>query len=446
MSWIDVDVIAKTQNKEGGVEDRRLKFFRVELEKENALAKTFKVSSSKLLVKDVDNIEDMVTRILSGIGNRRIRRLRIFGHGMSGVVWMGPESKFPETNRKRKIYVQLAPGSRYQLSSRKSLEKLKGHFEPSAWVELHACQVMKLHLGNVTGGDWDPVLDGKKLIEALSNVWDRLILASDAPQIRGGGLEGNIWQARPGKKAEKVRVHQPQSSGLTPTSQTLLAGNNPLRKALDSLKPASTVGTRPTQGTGQALVFTYDPTKVGSFAGQSQMSITKKLITQHAVNPSLRALNARNNPIRAAIAGLRGPSAVVPLSKMPPGTTYSNINTGRTFRVNALGMHIDTGMNKGFTSKHESNLALRILHAHHDPLRNAFDSLKPRSSTISPMPTGTTYSILSTRKSYEVDAFGRHIQTGSQQGLATRYGIGTTARNFQAWQNPLREAVRKLGQ
>jgi hypothetical protein len=458
MSWIDVDVIAKTQNIVGGVEDKRLRLFRTELENQNILARKFKVSSEKLLVKDVDNIDDMVTRILSGIGNRRIRRLRIFGHGSPGTIQMGPfeytgqgwlalrlQGQIAPSDRKKVIHVTLTPDLRYNLYERNTLEKLRGHFESGGWVELQSCRIMEVLLGNVVGGVWDVVADGEKLIEGLSALWNVPVQASDARQLVGGGFEGNVWQARPGKKAEKIRV-QPQSSGLNPASRTLLAGNNPLRDALDSLKPVSTAGACLTRETGQALVFTYDSTKVGSFAGQSQTSMTKKLVTQQAVSPSLKALHAQNNPIKAAIADLRGPSpAVVPLSKMPPGTTYSDINTRRTFQINALGKHVDTGMIKEFTPKHESSLASRTIRAHHNPLKDAFDSLKPRPSVGLHMSPGTLYSDITTGKSYVVNSMGRHVQTGSIRGFTPQPGFDRDLMAQRIRNDPLKAAFRKLG-
>lgn len=458
MSWIDVDVIAKTQNIVGGVEDKRLRLFRTELENQNALARKFKVSSEKLLVKDVDNIDDMVTRILSGIGNRRIRRLRIFGHGSPGTIQMGPfeytghgwsalrrQGQIAPSDRKKVIHVTLTPDLRYNLYERNTLEKLRGHFESGGWVELQSCRIMEVLLGNVVGGVWDVVADGEKLIEGLSALWNVPVQASDARQLVGGGFEGNVWQARPGKKAEKIRV-QPQSSGLNPASRTLLAGNNPLGDALDSHKPASTAGARLTRETVQTLVFTYDLTKVSSFAGQSQTSMTKKLVTQLTFSPSLKALHAQNNPIKAAIADLRGLSpAVVPLLKMPPGTMYSDINMGRTFRINAQGTHIDTGMTRGFISKNKSSMVSRTFRAHHDPLQNAFDTLNPRPRAGFHMPPGTSYSDITTGRSYVVNSMGRHVQTGSIKGFIPQPGFDRGLMAQRIRNDPLRAALWKLG-
>jgi hypothetical protein len=174
--------------------------------------------------------------------------------------------------------------------------------------------------------------------------------------------------------------------------------------------------------------------------------MTKNLVTQQAVSPSLKALHAQNNPIKAAIANLRGPSpTAVPLSKMPPGTTYSDINTGKTFRINALGRHIDTGMIRGFTPKDESSLASRTLRAHHDPLRDTFDSLKPRPKAGFHMSAGTSYSDITTGKSYVVNSMGRPVQTGSIKGFISQPGFdrGLMAQRIQ--NDPLRTALRKLG-
>jgi hypothetical protein len=445
MKWVDVDVIAKPQNIVGGVEDKRLKLFRTELENQNALARHFKVSGEKLLVKDVIDINDMVTRILSGIGNRRIRRLRIFGHGSSGTIQMGPFqytgrgvealsplTRIAEGDREKVIQIVLTPELKYELLSRENLEKLKGHFDPRSWVELQTCRVM------------DVFGDGNKLIEGLSNLWNVPVQASDARQVVGGGFEGNVWQARPGKKAEKIRA-QPQSSGLTPISRTYLAGNNPLKEALNSLKQASMADAHLTRGAGQSFVFTYKPAKVGSFAGQNQMNMTR-LVPQNVVNPALKALRDRNNPLKAAIANLSGPSpAVAPLSKMRPGTTYSDINTGRTFRINTLGQHIDTGMIKGIIPKHETSFVSRTLRAPHDPMRNAFDSLKPKLSAGFHMSPGTGYSDITTGKSYLVNSMGRHVQTGSIRNFAPQPGFNRDLMAYRVRNDPLKAALRKLG-
>lgn len=70
--------------------------------------------------------------------------------------------------------------------------------------------------------------------------------------------------------------------------------------------------------------------------------------------------------------------------------------------------------------------------------------LPHKKAAVSPISRGTTYSDVRTRKTYEVNAFGRHMRTGSQQRLATRYGAGPTTQTFQTQYNPLQEAVRNL--
>ncbi len=459
MSWVDVDVVAKAQNIVGGVEDKRLKVFRTELKNQHALAAKFKVSSNKLLVKDVVNLNDMVTRILSGIGNRRIRRLRIFGHGSPGTIQMGPfeatgqgwqavrrARKLAWSDRKKVIHVTLTPDLRYDLYERNTLEKLKDHFDSRGWVELQSCRVMGFLFGTIVGGPGDVVADGKKLIEGLSRLWKIPVQASDANQVVGGGFEGNVWQAKPAKPAEIIIRARPQSSFLNPVSRTLLAGNNPIREALDRLKLTFTTGTRSTRGDGRTLVSTYKPSKVGSFAEQSPINMTKKLATQNAINPRLKTLYVQRNQIKTAIPGLSGPSpTVVSLSKMPQGTTYSDINTGKTFRINALGKHLYTGRIKDFTPKHKFDLASSLLRGHHDPLRNAFDSLKPRPMDGFHMSPGTSYSDMTTKRFYVVNSLGRHVETGSIKNFIPRPGFDRDLIAQHIQNDPLRAALRKLG-
>ena len=59
------------------------------------------------------------------------------------------------------------------------------------------------------------------------------------------------------------------------------------------------------------------------------------------------------------------------------------------------------------------------------------------------MASGTTYSDMSTGKSYRVDNSGGHIQTGSYQ--TTPYGLGSTAQSQQDWYDPIGAAARRLG-
>jgi hypothetical protein len=71
--------------------------------------------------------------------------------------------------------------------------------------------------------------------------------------------------------------------------------------------------------------------------------------------------------------------------------------------------------------------------------------LQTGSGAMSSMLPGTTYSDIHTGKTYRVDPFNRHIQTGVMQRFATQPRFGSTAQTFQARYNPMGEAVRRLG-
>ena len=447
MSWVDVDVIAKPQNIVGGVEDRRLKHFQTELERQHARSRYSKSAGTRVLVKNVTNVYEMATQILAKIGNRRIRRLRVFGHGSPNLVQMGPfqytgrgvSALSPVTSVNQHdlgkvIQAVRMRGGNYELLNKGSLEKLKGHFQPGGWVELQSCRAIGL-----SG-------EGKRMIEGLADLWNVAVQASDAKQIVGGGFEGNVWQAKPGKKAVKIR-EQAKSSLFTLTPQIRMAENDPVKKALDSLKSTGTTGTRTpvsAHSTSQASVFSYKPTKVGSFSGQNQYSSTKKVVLQRMVRPTQIDPNTQINPAHAGYSGYRSPS-----STMPKGTTYSNIYTGNSFRVNDQGKHLLTGTHFGTqkrtTFAHNPNPVSQNVRTSADPLQDAFNSLKPKYDATAQFSPGTTYSNLYTRKSYIVDNYGRHNQIGSLQSYANNFGANSSAQNAQAWQNPLRAAAQKLG-
>ena len=85
MGYVDVDVIAK-----GGKKDHALEAFQKELKNQAKLAKAFDVADEKKLIDDVTGVFNMVDRIVTAIGSRSIRRLRVFGHGSDSTVQIGP--------------------------------------------------------------------------------------------------------------------------------------------------------------------------------------------------------------------------------------------------------------------------------------------------------------------------------------------------------------------
>jgi hypothetical protein len=78
------------------------------------------------------------------------------------------------------------------------------------------------------------------------------------------------------------------------------------------------------------------------------------------------------------------------------------------------------------------------------PMDSSLDSLKPRPTAYQ-MPPGTTYSMLGTRKSYSVDRFGMDVEIGSGQAYASRFGTNPAGQSLNNWNNPLKQALGKLG-
>jgi hypothetical protein len=199
MSLVDVDVISIAAPK-----DRTLRAFHDELKRQAGLAKAFEVADEKKLVDDVTDVLDMVERITSTIGGRRIRRLRIFGHGSDNAVLIGhllPTHRAPDWWNKRPKFEQSDLGKviggkpakweqdgqivkeGYVFFNEPNLAKLSGRFDPGGWVELHSCRI---------AGE-----TGKELIKALAKLWQVEVRASEGKQFVGGGLEGKVWVAKP---------------------------------------------------------------------------------------------------------------------------------------------------------------------------------------------------------------------------------------------------------
>jgi len=252
MNIVDIDVIAK-----GGKKDLVIKAFGKELRKQQATAMAFGVSDQKKLVEDVTEVFDMIDRIISSAGHRRIRRLRIFGHGSDSTVQIGPFSRtgrrVSDVSRGQRIdqadlnkviqviqRIEQTPAGRtvkveYKLLSEGYLNKLKGRFEPGGWVELHSCRIAGV--------------DGKNLITALAKLWQVEVHASENKQYVGGGLDGRVWIAKPSGRLLRKSPQQQAAFGIKGAPRTFQARYNPLREAVHRLQrtPLATGNTAPEQ-------------------------------------------------------------------------------------------------------------------------------------------------------------------------------------------------------
>ena len=196
MGTVDVDVITK-----GGPKDLAVRAFHKELKDQAGRTP----NDNRILIYEVVSVFDMVDRILKSIGPRRIKRLRVFGHGSEGIVQMGPFvytgrrvidlSGRPRIDQSDLVKVIMVVQSEtrsqtgvtitteYKLINEAYLRKLVGKFDKSGWVELHSCRVVDK--------------SGRELIKALARLWGVQVHASDAKQYVGGGLEGRILVAAP---------------------------------------------------------------------------------------------------------------------------------------------------------------------------------------------------------------------------------------------------------
>jgi hypothetical protein len=463
MGWVDLDVIAKPQNKVGGVTDKRLAYFQSYLENHHALARAYDTAGElavrKVLIKDVVNVKDMVDRITSSLGGDRIRRLRLFGHGSPQTVQMGPEGW---ADLAATISGRLTQAEEYRLLNEPYLAQLSGHFAPGAWVELHACRVIA------------PKGLGNDLIQALANLWNVGVQAADARQFLGGGLEGNVWQARPGgRNVEMIRAQPPEeSSGCNASARRIPGQTSPLRQALDSLSVVGHHGVinplyeaQRTRRTwireaceslkslfgGQRIfdgVSTLAPRRVEAFSHSETGTLRqvfgslkpKPAATNHVGPSGAAAMRAQHDRMAAAIAGALGPRPTV-VRHMPPGTGYSLMGTRKSYVVDASGRHLEMGAHKEQSGLGSSRFAIE---SRNHSLREALNRLEPRPTTIRQhMLPGTEYSNIRTGKSYVIGASGRPVETGA---FKNRTALQTFSRQLLATNartNPLLAVLRK---
>lgn len=449
MSWIDIDVIAKP-----GKKDLALQAFRDELEKEATLARVFGVANDKRLVKDVVNINEMVTQIIATAGSRPIRRLRIYGHGSPNTVQIGPfaltgrrlEDFLPRQTRSidptdyDKVIQLITTETRtaegnvvnveHSLLNDLLLRKLAGRFDPRGWVELHSCRIVRE--------------SGKALIDALAKLWGVQVHASEENQSAAGGLgfQGRVWIGAVEKKPFPKVSLQTGAAGATPVRASFQVQYDPMAEATRRLQTPGTGAASMQPGATYSDLTTRRIFEVDGLGTHAQTSASTGAAHRRVGAPPTPFILQRD-PLRDAARSLRLGSSTLPL--MPVGTTYSDLSTRRTFEVDRFGQHDHAGARTGLAAQAGLGTTARTFQSLYDPLRDAADRLQGGSSRWSAMQPGTTYSDLTTRHTFTVDTAGRHMRTDPLDAFASRLGGATTAQSFQSWQNPMREAVRRLG-
>jgi hypothetical protein len=132
---------------------------------------------------NVDTVNDMVNKVLRRLGNAaNLRRLRIFGHGVEGIVSLGRFSRRPtsvdELTRSGDTarILMAGPSEPPQITNDRELQRLAGRFARGAYIELHSC--------NASQG-----AAGRRLIRGMCSLLRVSIKASPALQYAGGGME-----------------------------------------------------------------------------------------------------------------------------------------------------------------------------------------------------------------------------------------------------------------
>ena len=364
-----------------GKKDLALQVFRTELERQEALAKVHGVSGEKKLVKDVVNVFDMVDRIIPQLGSMRIRRLRIFGHGSANTVQVGP---FLRTFR------QVSDVSQPQRIDQADLDKVIQIIKTES--RTLDGQVAKVEY-NLLSEDYLKRLKGRFDPRGWVELHSCRIVGQDGKALIDGLAK--LWQVEVQASEDKQYV----GGGLEGRVWIAKQKGKPFLKVSPQQKPSG-------------------------------------------ANPSIQIFLAGHNPLREALRNLgAGRTAISPIT---PGTTYSDLSTRKTFKVDAMGGHVQTGSLMGLAA-HRVDPTMHSFLARYDPLQEATRRLHAGRTAISSMSPGTTYSDLSTRKTFKVDAMGGHVQTGSPLDLAAHRLASPTVHSFQARYDPLRAAVRKLG-
>ena len=129
----------------------------------------------------VNSVGQMVNLIEQRLGsNRRMRRLRIFGHGISGVQGLGNSGSLFQTN----LYNQITIGSNSEVLYADILGRLRTRFLSGGWAELHGCNVGASAVG------WN-------LLKGLARLWQVNVAAGTSLQTTAAGFEVAYRVAQP---------------------------------------------------------------------------------------------------------------------------------------------------------------------------------------------------------------------------------------------------------
>lgn len=150
------------------------------------------------------------------------------------------------------------------------------------------------------------------------------------------------------------------------------------------------------------------------------------LAKQYGVAPSPQTFQARYDPLGKTVRGFQAWRTAI--SPTPPGATYTNIYTKRTYKVDTFGRHIQTGSFQvsATQTQYGARPTTQTFQTRYDPLGEAVRKLQPRPTAMAQRYTPQP-------------ATQRWLQ-----GLAKQYGVGPTTQAFQARYNPMGEAVRRL--
>jgi hypothetical protein len=146
----------------------------------------------------VNSVGQMVNLIEGRLRpNGRMRRLRIFGHGIAGVQGLGNSHNLYDTN----LYNQISLGIGSEVLYANMLGRLRDKFAAGGWAELMGCSV---------GGG----ANGWNLLKALAKLWQVNVAAGTVEQNVDAGFE------------VQYRVAEPNGAVHTRHGHTVRAGNN----------------------------------------------------------------------------------------------------------------------------------------------------------------------------------------------------------------------------
>lgn len=146
------------------------------------------------------SVPHMITMIIQRLGKpKRLKRLRIFGHGESGIAVIGnyrgnlrtlssrEELLKNWTTTDKVLFTMTHISNRkttVHITNEYELRLLTPYFAPGGWAELHHCKVAE--------GE-----DGRTLLRVLARIWNVLVKGGEGDQRVGGGIENRAVIAYP---------------------------------------------------------------------------------------------------------------------------------------------------------------------------------------------------------------------------------------------------------